>query len=133
MNLMKYRAVFVALALSCLPLWAQAEKAPDTLIAVATTAGQQNANISPAVAKASHFLLFDHSGAFLRAVKAKKPVADSLAKQGVTVVVAQEFNRNQLDKLTSQGIIPIHKAGAASSVVKDFLRCEEDAEATKTH
>jgi len=125
MNLKKYRAVFAALALSYLPLSAQADNSPDTLIAVAATANSVNAKISPAISKASHFLLFDHNGRFLRGIKAQSPATDSLIKQGVTVIVAQEFNRKQLDSLTSEGIIPIHKAGQAGNVIKDFLRCEE--------
>lgn len=131
MNLTNYRAAFIALALSCLPMLAQAEKAPDTLIAVASSAGGAGAKISPTVAKASHFLLFDHDGQFLRAIKAKKPVTPSLVKQGVTVVVAEEFNRSQLDNLTAQGIIPIHKSGKANEVVKDFLQCEPEPDAEK--
>jgi predicted Fe-Mo cluster-binding NifX family protein len=124
-----YRAAFIALAFSCLPMLAQAE--PDTLIAVAASANNSNAKISPVVAKASHFLLFDHDGNFIRAIKAKMPVTPNLVKQGVTVVVAEEFNRNQLDNLTAQGIIPIHKSGKAGAVVKAFLQCEKDSEAAK--
>ncbi len=101
------------------------------LIAVATNSVDDEAQVSPYITEASHFLLYTNDGGYVGSMDNPadkggnvEAIARALLKRGVTVVIAQKFNDPALDTFTTYDIIPLDKRGQVRDVVISMLECE---------
>ena len=105
-------------------------KSPDK-IAVAAESGTESSKISDKAGRAPFFLIFDGSGAFIKAIKnpaqyqqggASSRVATLLKKESVKTLIAVKFGAKMENNLKAAGIEYLEHSGTAKEVVESIIK-----------
>ncbi len=105
-------------------------KSPDK-IAVAAESGTESSKISDKAGRAPFFLIFDGSGAFIKAIKnpaqyqqggASSRVTTLLKKESVKTLIAVKFGAKMENNLKAAGIEYLEHSGTAKEVVESIIK-----------
>ncbi len=105
-------------------------KSPDK-IAVAAESGTESSKISDKTGRAPFFLIFDDSGAFIKAIKnpaqyqqggASSRVTTLLKKESVKTLIAVKFGAKMENNLKAAGIEYLQHSGTAKEVVESIIK-----------
>ena len=105
-------------------------KSPDK-IAVAAETGTESSKISDKTGRAPFFLIFDDSGAFIKAIKnpaqyqqggASSRVTTLLKKESVKTLIAVKFGAKMENNLKAAGIEYLKHSGTAKEVVESIIK-----------
>jgi len=100
-------------------------------IAVAAETGTETSKISDKAGRAPFFLIFDSSGAFIKAIKnpaqyqqggASSSVTALLKKESVKTFIAVKFGAKMENNLKAAGIIYLEHSGTAKEVVESIIK-----------
>ena len=106
------------------------ENSPDK-IAVAAESETESSKISDKAGRAPFFLIFDGSGAFIKAIKnpaqyqqggASSRVATLLKKESVKTLIAVKFGAKMENNLKAAGIEYLEHSGTAKEVVESIIK-----------
>ena len=105
-------------------------KSPDK-IAVAAESETESSKISDKAGRAPFFLIFDGSGAFIKAIKnpaqyqqggASSRVTTLLKKESVKTLIAVKFGAKMENNLKAAGIKYLEHSGTAKEVVESIIK-----------
>jgi len=133
------RIVYLVLSLSVITIQPQQCLAgtnkdnakPADKIAVAAESGTKSSRISDMAGRAPFFLIFDSSGAFIKAIKnpardqqggASSSVTALLKKESVKTLVAAKFGAKMEKNLNAAGIGYLERSGTAKVVVETIIK-----------
>ena len=100
-------------------------------IAVAAESGTESSKISDMAGRAPFFLIFNSSGAFIKAIKnpaqyqqggASSSVTELLKKESVKTLIAVKFGAKMRNNLKAAGIEYCEHSGTAKEVVESFIK-----------
>ena len=142
------RIVYLVLFLSVMFMQAQQglagtdkkEQKTKAYIAVAAESGAESAKISGKTGRAAYFLIFDSSGAFIKAIKnpaqgqrgrVSASVTALLKKESVKTLIAVKFGAKMETNLKAAGIEYSAHSGTAKKVVNDIIKSKRSKDANK--
>ena len=108
----------------------QSDAESTVKIAVAAESGTESSKISDKAGRAPFFLIFDGSGAFIKAIKnpaqyqqggASSRVATLLKKESVKTLIAVKFGAKMENNLKAAGIEYLEHSGTAKEVVESII------------
>ena len=103
-------------------------------IAVAAESGTESSKISDKAGRAPFFLIFDCSGAFIKAIKnpaqyqqggASSSVTTLLKKESVKTLIAVKFGAKMENNLKAAGIEYLEHSGTVKEVVESIIKKTE--------
>ncbi len=109
-------------------------------IAVAAESGTESSKISDKAGRAPFFLIFDDSGAFIKAIKnpaqyqqggASSSVTTLLKKESVKTLIAVKFGAKMENNLKAAGIEYLEHSGTAKEVVESIIKEKRRKDANK--
>ena len=109
-------------------------------IAVAAESGTETSKISDKAGRAPFFLIFDSSGAFIKAIKnpaqyqqggASSSVTALLKKESVKTLIAVKFGAKMENNLKAAGIKYLEHSGTAKEVVETLIKNKRNKDANK--
>ncbi len=143
-----FRSVYLPVFLSLIFLQAQQGLALDdkkdkkslAQIAVAAESSSESSKISDKAGRAPYFLIFDCSGAFIKAIKnpaqgqrggASSSVTALLKKESVKTLIAVKFGSKMENNLKAAGIKYLEHSGIAKKVVDTIIKSKRSKDAQK--
>ena len=109
-------------------------------IAVAAESGTEFSKISDRAGRAPFFLIFDYSGAFIKAIKnpaqyqkggTSSRVTTLLKKESVKTFIAVKFGAKMENNLKAAGIEYLEHSGTAKEVVESIIKNKRRKDAYK--